>query len=116
MQHLSFRRRRLVDSLHLAFVLLLAGIPANSAPAAVFTVTNTDNSGVGSLRQAITDANAIAGADTIAFDIVGAGQKTITVISLLPVITETVTVDGGNGGDASQPGGTHGCRRAADGS
>jgi hypothetical protein len=35
----------------------------------VYTVTNTNNSGTGSLRQAILDANARAGADTIWFNI-----------------------------------------------
>lgn len=35
----------------------------------VYTVTNTSNSGAGSLRQAITDANAHAGTDTIQFNI-----------------------------------------------
>ncbi|MFO0699340.1 MAG: DUF4347 domain-containing protein, partial [Nitrospira sp.] len=36
---------------------------------ATFTVTNTNNSGAGSLRQAILDANGNAGTDTIAFNI-----------------------------------------------
>ncbi len=40
-----------------------------SGSGAVFTVTNTNNSGAGSLRQAILDANAFAGADTIVFNI-----------------------------------------------
>src|SRR5678815_4728124 len=66
-----------------------------------FTVINTDDSGIGSLREAITDANATPGADTIIFDIPGAGQKTITVLSDLPAIMETVTIDGGNSGAAS---------------
>jgi hypothetical protein len=35
---------------------------------AIFTVTNLDDSGSGSLRQAIEDANATAGLDTIEFD------------------------------------------------
>lgn len=86
----------------LAQVLLGAAI-FSGAPVfgATLTVLNTDDSGAGSLRQAITDANGMAGADTILFDIPGAGQKTITLLSLLPVITETVTIDGGNGGVAS---------------
>ena len=37
--------------------------------AATFIVTNTNDSGAGSLRQAITDANASPGTDTIAFNI-----------------------------------------------
>ena len=34
-----------------------------------FVVTNTNNSGAGSLRQAILDANALGGTDTISFNI-----------------------------------------------
>ena len=69
---------------------------ATAAPvaAATFTVTNTDDSGPGSLRQAILDANANAGADTIDFDIPGAGVHTITPASALPTITDPVTIDG----------------------
>jgi len=80
-------------------VRLLAAAAAcscGSALADTFTVINTNDSGAGSLRQAITDANATVGADTIAFDIPGAGQKTITILSSLPIIAETVTIDGGN--------------------
>ena len=72
------------------------------ALADTFTVTNTNDSGAGSLRQAITDANGMAGADTIAFNIPGTGQKTITVLSDLPIIAETATIDGANGGDSSK--------------
>ena len=71
------------------------------ANAATFTVINTGDSGAGSFRQAIMDANGTAGADTIAFNIPGAGQKTITILSSLPGIAESVTIDGGNGGVAS---------------
>ncbi len=35
---------------------------------ATFTVTNANDSGAGSLRQAVLDANAAAGADSIVFD------------------------------------------------
>ncbi len=43
--------------------------PVELAQGATFTVTNTLDSGAGSLRKAISDANASAGADTIAFNI-----------------------------------------------
>ena len=56
----------------------------------VYTVTNTSNTGAGSLRQAITDANAHAGADTINFNIAGTGVHTITPTSALPAITGPV--------------------------
>ncbi len=59
-----------------------------------YTVTNTSDSGAGSLRQAILDANANAGADTIVFNITGSGSQTINVASVLPTITGQVTIDG----------------------
>ena len=67
-----------------------------SAPAvaATITVTNSNDSGAGSLRQAILDANASAGADIIAFNISGPGVRTISPKSPLPPITDAVTVDG----------------------
>jgi len=71
---------------------------ARTAPQATFTVTNTNDTGAGSLRQAILDANANPGADTIAFNISG-GNLTITPATSLPLITDAVTIDG-----ATQPG------------
>ena len=63
------------------------------------TVTNTNDSGAGSLRQAILDANAAPGVDTITFNIAGTGVRTIQPLTELPVITEAVNIDG-----YSQPG------------
>ncbi|MFO1002604.1 MAG: DUF4347 domain-containing protein [Planctomycetaceae bacterium] len=57
-----------------------------------FTVTNTNDSGVGSLRQAIIDANNLAGTDTIAFSI-GSGVQTISLSTILPDITDTVIIN-----------------------
>ncbi len=68
----------------------------HAAPQA-FTVTNTNDSGAGSLRQAISDANGNANAgdmDVIEFNISGSEVHTIVVNSDLPLITEKVTVDG----------------------
>jgi hypothetical protein len=56
-----------------------------------FTVTNTDDSGAGSLRQAILDANATAGADTI--DLSGV-TGTITLTSDQLTITDDLTISG----------------------
>ena len=72
---------------------------ATSLPAATFTVTNTDDSGPGSLRQAILDANGTPGFDTIAFAIPGAGVHTITPAAVLPALSEAALLDG-----YSQPG------------
>jgi parallel beta-helix repeat protein len=61
---------------------------------AVYNVTNVNDAGAGSLRQAILDANNNGGADTINVAILGApGPKTITLQSALPTITEGVTID-----------------------
>src|SRR5690242_15700472 len=75
----------------LAAVLLLA---AASAAANTYTITSTADSGAGSLRQAILDANANPGADTIAFNIVGSGVHTISPSTPLDPITDAVTIDG----------------------
>jgi hypothetical protein len=75
----------------LVVILFLA---AATSPATTFTVTNTDDSGPGSLRQAILDANANAGSDTIAFDIPGSGVHRITPATALPQISEAVVIDG----------------------
>ena len=68
------------------------------APMMTFTVTNINDSGSGSLRQAILDANANAGADTIVFNLPGP-KYTIAPASNLPIITDPVTIDG-----TTQPG------------
>src|SRR5207244_10486254 len=62
--------------------------------AATFTVTNTNDSGAGSLRQAILDANEITGTDTITFNIPGSGVHTISPTSPLPQISDSVVIDG----------------------
>lgn len=59
---------------------------------ATYTVTNTNDSGAGSLRQAILDANGNAGADMITFNI-ASGYQTISLTSVLPLITDTVIID-----------------------
>jgi len=63
-----------------------------ASAASTFMVTNAQDSGAGSLRQAILDANANAGPDVINFSI-GSFQQTIVLSSLLPVITDPVTID-----------------------
>lgn len=60
---------------------------------ATYTVTNTNDSGTGSLRQAIIDANNNSGSDTILFNI-GSGVATINLSSALPTITGTTIIDG----------------------
>jgi hypothetical protein len=58
-----------------------------------FVVTNNNNHGAGSLREAIINANATLGADTITFNIPGPGVKVISLLTALPDITEQVVID-----------------------
>jgi hypothetical protein len=78
-------------STFLLFLFLFTCLNAG-AKAATFTVTNLNDSGAGALRQAITDANAAAGADVIEFQtgIVG----TINLESALPDLSTEITVNG----------------------
>lgn len=66
-------------------------------------VTNTADSGPGSLRQAILDANVhpndSGAVDKIIFNIPGAGPHNIVLASALPFITDAVDINGG-----TQPG------------
>jgi hypothetical protein len=80
-----------------------------AAMADTFPVTNTNDSGPGSLRQAIIDANGHGGMDTIAFNIPGAGVRTIALAAELPVITSPVIIDG-----YTQPGSSANTLTAAD--
>jgi hypothetical protein len=90
----KFRRKKsdaCARSLFVALCCLGLGLTAR---AETFPVTNTNDTGAGSLRQAITEANANPGADTISFDIAGAGVHTISPASALPTITDPVIIDG----------------------
>src|SRR5688500_4072668 len=56
-----------------------------------FPVVNNADSGAGSLRYAIEQANFFLGEDTITFAI-GSGPQTIALVSALPIITEALTI------------------------
>ncbi|PYQ51065.1 MAG: hypothetical protein DMF78_14150, partial [Acidobacteria bacterium] len=58
-----------------------------------YTVSNANDSGPGSLRQALLDANAHAATDTIVFDIPGPAPHVITLLSPLPGIDDPVVID-----------------------
>jgi hypothetical protein len=76
-------------------------------------VTNTNDSGPGSLRQAILDANNNAGPQTVSFNIPGSGVHTITPLSPLPQVTESLIIDGYTQPGASVNTLTHGRQRCA---
>lgn len=80
-----FNRKAFLGLSFVFFITLFAG----NVDAAIFTVGNLNDSGAGSLRQAILDANANAGADEIR---VQAGVGTINLLTPLPAITETVSI------------------------
>lgn len=81
-----------VSVLSRAFAALLPALAlVPPAFAATFTVTNLNDSGAGSLRQAIEDSNAAAGADVIAFHPAVTG--TIALSDILNV-TDSVDIQG----------------------
>ena len=79
-------------------------VTVNATGPAHFVVTNTDDSGPGSLRAAILNANENPGADTILFRIPGAGVQTIAPSTPLPGLTDTVVVQGLSQGGAGYTG------------
>lgn len=71
----------------------LEALEARAVPTG-FVVSNTADSGAGSLRQAILDANAAGGLDTITFNITGSGVQTIQPLTALPTVTDPVIING----------------------
>jgi titin len=59
-----------------------------------FVVSNPNDSGPGSLRQAILDADRHPGNDRIRFAIPGDGARVIFLVSSLPAVTDPVIIDG----------------------
>jgi titin len=76
------------------FILVVA-----RTSAATFTVTSVEDSGPGTLRQAILEINGSSGSHELLFNIPGDGVQTIKPFTPLPEISQTVIVDG-----YSQPG------------
>ena len=75
------------------------GVSSLAAQAATLVVTNTLNTGAGSLRQAITGANAVAGDDTIIFDLPGAGPHVINLTEALPALNSNIAIVNDRPGD-----------------
>ncbi len=78
-------------------LFLLGAAPA--CVAGTFTITSTDDSGPGTLREAIAQVNASPGPHRIEFNLSGNGVHTISPLTALPTIVNEVTIDG-----YSQPG------------
>ncbi len=81
--------RPLALAVAMAFAVTLPSV----SKAATYTVMNTNDSGVGSLRQAVIDANANTGADTILFDSSITGSTIFLTTSNLDV-SDDLTVTG----------------------
>ncbi len=85
--------RRLSRSIIGTLLLIIFGgmiFTSQPALAAAYIVTNLNDSGTGSLRQAIIDTNANPGADIITFSLSG----TIILASKLPHVNDNLTIDG----------------------
>jgi parallel beta-helix repeat protein len=77
--------------LGLLTLLLGSALPLQ---ADTFVVSSADDSGPGSLREAILAANAHPGPDTIVFQLQPAIPTQLSLLTPLPPITDTVTIDG----------------------
>jgi len=90
------KKNRMVSAMFsfiLCYALLLSPIYSRGG---TFIVTNTNDAGGGSLRNAITAANVNGVADTIVFNITGAGVHTISPLSQLPKLIDAagLLIDG----------------------
>src|SRR5206468_4568142 len=85
----SITRRRQIKPRSLFFRPYLERLEVRETPA-MFTVTNTNDTGMGSLRDALTNAG---NNDTIKFNI-GDGVQVISPASALPTISHNITIDG----------------------
>ncbi len=74
----------------------VATVMVTVTPDAFLEVTNVCDSGEGSLRARIEEANTLPGVDTIVFDIIdtSCGTDTIAIQSQLPALSDAVTIDG----------------------
>lgn len=90
-------------------ILFILNLFAFNVLADTFVVINNNDSGIGSLRDAIIKANTNPGNDLISFNISDDAEasRTITLYAELPVITEGLTIDG-----TTQPGNPFGRSKA----
>ncbi len=76
------------------FYVIALVIICSQVNAVNFTVNTTNDTGIGSLRQAIIDANNAVGQDSIDFTLPGAGPHIIQPLTNLPTITDALLIDG----------------------
>lgn len=86
-------KKNYIDLLKLAMVCSF-GLFSFSAMANQYSVTNTNNTGAGSLNDAISQANTNPGADTIVFNLPEDFSMTISLTSALPAITGPLFING----------------------
>ncbi|OFY87976.1 MAG: hypothetical protein A3F72_08375 [Bacteroidetes bacterium RIFCSPLOWO2_12_FULL_35_15] len=101
------------------FIFCIISLASIEIHGATFTVINTSDAGAGSLRQAITSANANpADADNIVFNIpttdpnysVATGVFTITLSTVLPTVNSlSVSIDGSTQAGNTNPNGPEIC-------
>ncbi len=75
-------------------LILLAVNPLSELAAATFSVVNTNDSGAGSFRQSLNNANTNSGSHSIFFQIPGNGPFSIRPATPLPGISNVVFIDG----------------------
>jgi predicted outer membrane repeat protein len=85
----------LCPTLRIGLCVLTLLFAASEARSATYTVTNTADSGPGSLRTAITQANATSDNDTIEFDLSGCPCTIILTSGVLAIVNNgTLTING----------------------
>jgi hypothetical protein len=89
---MSARRLGFGGCLAVILVALASLLGAASASAQTFTVTNLANTGAGSLREAVKEADALAGADTVGFAAGLSGTITLSGDGLQ--ITDSLDIEG----------------------
>jgi len=77
-----------------AFVIFVSAV--QSINGATYTVTNTLDSGAGSLRQAVLDANATAANDAIVFNIPAASCDAVTGVCTIAIVTVIQATNNGS--------------------
>lgn len=94
MEFYMSRRRRRFDRLARKAVRYAIESLEERRLLSTYVVTNPNNSGSGSLRDAIQQANSNSGLDVINFNIPGSGVQTISPAFFLPQITDPVEIHG----------------------